>query len=376
MSIIYISLAANFKKHKHQNFIMKLKSLLILILAIVSLSGTMMAQKNVNVDNLRFSYLSRELPKNPQDPMFFYYSTKINMAATLASLVDEAALYENLFISGQRLTEEPKEDDIFVEVKMNPINIVSSEVKERVVENKNKEGKVTSRNYYYWVEVAYTFDATAVISKAGTVIKRYTMYNSSSRIYHRSQEYTSRKSASDYWNNNRDMLREQFSNECAKKAISDLSFTASNEFGFAIMKTSGLIKTINEKKHPENETLRANSDALKSRMEALTGETPLTEEDMADLIEYFKSIPERYTDPKLKADVRLRYVAYYNLCRIYMYIDQPEKVKEWADLLFANGHDKKDAERLTKDADKLIERFNNSIIKTTQFSTDSYFEEN
>ena len=62
------------------------------------------------------------------------------------------------------------------------------------------------------------------------------------------------------------------------------------------------------------------------------------------------------------------------MCRIYIYIDQPDKVKEYADLLLENGHDKKDAERLSKDAAKLKERLENSFIKASQFDTDSYFQ--
>jgi hypothetical protein len=56
---------------------------------------------------------------------------------------------------------------------------------------------------------------------------------------------------------------------------------------------------------------------------------------------HFKSIPERYTDPKSKTDMNLRSAAYYNLCKIYLFLDEPENVAEYADLIFANGIDTK-----------------------------------
>jgi hypothetical protein len=353
----------------------RMKTKLLLALSfLLSLSGSIYAQKNVNVDNLRFSYWERIMPKTPLEPAFFYYGAKIEMPASVKNKVDESSLYENLNISGQRYTEDLKEDDVFVNVTMAPINIVSSSVKERTVESKDKAGKVT-REYYYWVEVVYTFDAKAVANKSGKAIGQYTMYSRLKSLSFTSGEYGTRKGASDYWNNNREMLVEQFTRDCANSAISSLSSSLSAGFGFPIVRESGLIKTINEKKHPENDALRAKSEELKTKMEALNGKIPLTEEDVAELIEYFKNIPVRYTDTKEKADVRLRYVAYYNLCRLYLYIDQPEKVKEWADLLFANGHDKKDAERLIKDAEELKTRLDNAIIKATQFETDSFFSE-
>lgn len=351
-----------------------MRTKLFLTLTLLLMSGALLAQKNVNVDNLRFSYAERLMPRKAQDPMFFYYASKITMPGTVKNYVDEQSLYDNLRISGQRITDEPTDNDYIINVNLAPINITNSEVRERVEERKDKDGKVTDRYHYYWVEIVYNFSASATLTRGTAIVGKYVMFSPTSNLYFKSTEYNTRKGAADYWNNNKEMLREQFTRECSDNAMSSLSSSLSADFGFPIVKTSALIKTINEKKHPENDALRAKSDELKSKMEALDGTVGLTESDMADIMEYFKSIPVRYTDTKLKADVRLRYVAYYNLCRIYMYIDQPDKVKEWADLLLENGHDKKDAERLTKDAEKLKERLEKSFIKASQFETESYFQ--
>jgi len=351
---------------------MKTKS--VFILTVLLLTCSVYAQKNVNVDNLRFAYWERLLPKKPQQPMFFYYSIEMDMPRSVKIHVDEGQLQDQLVIAGQRYTDDPKEGDMLVHLKMAPVNILNSTVKERVVESKSKSGEVT-RTYYYWVEVNYNFEAQAVASISQVKKEAYSLYNRVHTQAFKSQEYNTRKGASDYWNNNREVLVEQFTRECADNAIKKLTTSLSADFGFPIVKTSVLIKTINEKKHPENDLLRSKSSQLKATMEKLDGKTPLAKEDMKELIAYFKSIPERYTDTELKADVRLRYVAFYNLCRIYLFLDQPKNVKKWADLLFANGHDKKDAERLTEDAESLHKRLNQTIIKATQFDTEDYFTE-
>jgi len=343
-----------------------------LILMIVA-SITLNAQKNVNVDNYRFNYKERDMPLHPLEPRSFYYATKITMPGSIRNLIDEEQLYDNLKIQGQRLTEEPKEDDLLVTVVMGNFNIKSSDVVTRVVENKDKDGKVTSKNYYYSVVVAYTFDSEMIGTKGEKEVIRRRIYSLNSNMSYKTNEFNSSKAASDYWNNNRENLKENLIKELVSNSISESSKALTLNFGFPVNQKSNLIKTINEKKHPENLDLRAKADALKNRLEALDGTIPMTEEEISDIIEYFKGIPTRYTDPKLKADVRLRYVAYYNLCKIYLFLDQPEKVREYADAITANGHDKKDGERMNKEAIKLIQRFRNSDIKTRQFDPESFF---
>ena len=350
-----------------------MKQKFLFAITLLFLSSGLFAQKNVDIDNMNIQYLQRQVPKKPLNPVFFHYATKISMPGTVKNVVDEESLYQALRISGQKLTETPAENDIIVNVVMGSVTILSSEVKEYVEESKDKEGKIT-RKYSYWAEVAYTFDAKASVSQGGANIGGYTMYDNSSKNIYKSSAYSTRKEAADFWNNNRDVMKEKFIGDCAVNAIKKLSSTLDTNFGFPIYQKSEIIKVTDEKKHPENEPFKEKVAELKSKVEALTGTTPLAESEVEEVIEYFKSIPGRYTDLKLKADIKLRYAAYFNLCRIYLFIDQPEKVKEWADLLLANDYDKKDAEKLIKEADERIANFNRTVIKSTQFETDSYFE--
>lgn len=348
------------------------KKIQLLSLSFILFFFNSYAQKNVNVDNLRFSYNERANPTNPLDPPFFYYASKINLPNSVLNFVDESSLYQKLFIEGQRVTDNPTEKDLIINVSISPVTYQSNEIKEYVNESKDKQGNIT-RTYSYWLELTYSYSASATVTKGDANVKKYNLASSSNYKF-QSPTYSTRKAAVEYWDSNKEILREKFTNERINESLSALTLSLSKEFGFSISKIPGLIKTINEKKHPENDALRAKSEEVKTKMESLDGTQALTEEDFADVIEYFKGIPQIYSDPKLKADVRLRYVAYYNLCRIYMFINQPEKVSEYATLLFENGHDKKDQERLMKDATNLQERLNKAIIKSTQFSTDSYFE--
>ena len=350
-----------------------MKQKFLFVITLLFLSSGLFAQKNVDIDNLSIQYLQRQIAKKPLNPVFFHYTTKITMPGTVKNTVDEESLHQSLRISGQKFTETPAENDVLITVRIGSITILSSEVKESVEEIKDKEGNI-KKKYSYWAEVVYVFDAKAVVSQGSEIISSHAMYDNSSKITYKSSIYSSRKEAADFWNNNRDVMREQFTRDCTINAINGLSSTVNANIGFPIVRVYETFRITDEKKHPENEPFRSKVNELKSKMLELTGTTPLTENDVEELIEYFKSIPNRYTDLKLKADIKLRYAAYYNLCRIYMLIDQPEKVQEWADLLFANDFDKKDAEKLIKDANNQIASFNRTVIKATQFETDSYFE--
>ena len=334
----------------------------------LALFGHDLIAQNVNVDNLRFKYKVRYLPKNPLEPRSFYYVVNTSMPPEMRDFVDEPMLRNRCRIEGQRQAESFKQGDVVVDMALSPVNVLNAVVRERSV--KDRKGR---RLYYFWIEVTYTSEASVIVSKGSKELMRFMPMSYRESITFRSEEYGSFLGAAAYWKNNSEMLMGQFTRECANIAVDKASDMLSLHFGFPLITEPALIKTINEKNHPENLPLLEMSSSIETKVSSLSGDHVLTEEDMAQEIVYFKDILTRYTDNVSKADIRLRYVAYYNLCRIYMYINQPEKVKEWADLLALNGHDKKDGERLIKDAQNLIDRFKYSDIKTCQFNPDAFF---
>jgi hypothetical protein len=347
----------------------------ILFCLIALLAANSYAQKNVNIDNLRFTYTYRELPNRPLNPMFFYYYPVINIPNSMVQVSDIDYLYDRLRIDGQRKADVFSDDCVRVEVSMENIIFESTDIKEYVTEEKDKDGNVTERKRSYSAIVTYTFAAYSVTSYQGKDIAKYSLYTRFNPLKYESPYFRTSKEASEYWRNNRDNLKEKFTLELTQDVIQKVSTNLSSMLGFPIRQTNDLIKTINEKKHPENEAFRTASNQLKNKLEAITPNVPLQEEDVADLIEYYKNIPERYTDPSLKADVRLRYAAYYNLCKIYLYLEQPYNVKPYANLILSNGHDTGDCKKMIEAAEKLSERLNASdIVKTRNFNPDDYFE--
>jgi len=351
-----------------------MKQLFSILLFVFCLPTVFGQTKNVNVDNLRmYNIATRIPPTQPLEPLFFHYATKVTSTPSTRERIILADVNDAIYISGQKKVAEPIPGDPIVHIDLGNLIIVSSDVSERREESKDRKGNVTV-HYYYKVNVVYKFDAKYRIMQDEKVLVEEKVYDSFFSKNYSSQEYGSRKEASDFWRNNRDVLISEFARGASMGTASRASSIASRRFGFPVIRTTDIIKTINEKKHDENERFRRAAESLKETIQAMTGEEGMDMNRVEGLIDYFKNIPAKYPDPKSKADVRLKYAAYYNLCKIYLYLDQPENVAQYADLILSNGHDKKDEERMKKAAKELTTMFEKTGIKTRHFNPNQYFE--
>jgi hypothetical protein len=227
---------------------------ILVFLSIVALFYTMgFAQtKSVSVDNVSFTHKFRHLPDTPLYPMYFNYAVRININGVQKGSVSEDELAERSFISGQVKVTDPAHAEVIMELTTGNIIVTESEVKERKVENKNKKTGEVTTTYYYWVSVKYTFESSYLVRKRNESLLRGNPYTTQRSQSYTSKEYKDRKSAADFWSNNREALIAQFSRELSLKSASTLSETASRRFGFPPDDSREVIKTISEKKHNEN----------------------------------------------------------------------------------------------------------------------------
>jgi hypothetical protein len=345
---------------------------IVSLVCLFFLDGTAQT-KSVDIDNVNYSYSYRNLPAKPINPIDFKYTTKVNATGVVKNNISIENVNDALLIAGQVKVENPEEALFSIELTLGNIIVVSSSVAERKEDHKDKAGKVTSTSYYYRSVIEYTFDASGIFRNGQEVLRNGSLYSRQEPLKFTSREYGTRKQAADYWNNNKESLISEFYREHSLKSASILSNNASIQYGFNPIKARDIVKTIDEKKHNENETFRAAADSLKAELEKMTPDIPLNREKIEGLINYFKSIPEKYADPKHKADIRLRYAAWYNLCKIYLYLDEPDNVAQYANKIASNGYDDKDGGRLLKEANELKADFDRTNIRTRHFNPDVYF---
>jgi hypothetical protein len=349
---------------------------LVLTLSIVfSFSLTGMAQtKNVNVDNYRFNYVYRTSPLEPRNPLFFYFSSSVNATPAAKKNISVEEVNDALYVAGQMRTKDLASADLSLELTLGNVIIKSSEVKDRTESTKNKDGSTTTVHHYS-VHVTYTFESSYVIKDKEKVLNKGAIYIPTSSETFFSDEYGTYKEAADFWNNNKEVHISNFYRNLSIKSANSVSSIASSRYGFPVVKGNEIIKTIDEKKHDENLTFRNASDELKKQLEAMNENTPMDREVIDGLIAYFSSIQDKYTNPaNSKADKNLRYASYYNLCKIYIYLDEPENVAPWADLILSNGQDTKDCERMKKEAEEVAKILGRTEVKTRHFVPDDYFQ--
>ena len=352
-----------------------MKKLFSILLAVFCLPTVFGQTKSVNIDNLRINNIATRIPPvMPLDPLFYHYAAKVTATPTTRQRISMNEVRDAVYIAGQKKVSEPIPGDIVIHIDLGNLVIVSSNISERREEEKDRKGNVTV-HYYYKLNVVYKFDSKYRIMRDEEVLFQNQEYSSFFNQAYSSQEYRNRKEASDFWNNNRDVLISEFAQNLSMKTASQASIMASHRYGFRVIRAYDIVKTINEKKHSENEAFRGAAQSLREVILAMTGDKGMDENRVEGLIEYFKSIPQKYPDLKSKADIRLRYAAYYNLCKIYLYLDQPENVGQYADLILSNGHDKKDEERMKKAAKELVNLFERTGIKSRHFDPNRYFED-
>jgi hypothetical protein len=322
-----------------------------------------------------FKSIYRILPTNQLDPIHFTYGVKVNATSVAKNNVAVEDIADAITLDGQTKVENPTEAVLLLELNVGNIIISTNSVVERREEIKDKEGNITKVNHYYRVVANYSFESSYKISKEQTILNNVEIYNRQNTQTFTSEEYNSRKTAADYWNNNKETIVSDFYRNLSINSANVLSNAASLKYGFKPTEIRDIIKTTDEKKHNENAAFRGAVDKLKQELQSATSDQPMNREVIDELIEYFKTIPAKYTDPKLKADVRIRYAAYYNLSKIYLYLDEPDDVAQYANLLIANKYDEKDGEKLIQEAEQLKAIFNKTGIHTRHFNPEEYFSQ-
>jgi hypothetical protein len=348
------------------------KNVLILCLTALSVCGAAQT-KSVDIDSKSFTYAYRAFPVAIMNPPRFTYATKITLTNIGKKSLSPDDLDEFLFIVGQEKTDDPSKALLLLELNFGNIIVTGNSFSERTEEKKDKAGKVTVHRYFRAV-ITYTFISSYTIARGGQILKTGSLHTRENEIVHETKEYNSRREAYDYWENNREVLIDEFYRLQTGAATVALSELASQEYGFT--ESTGnwdVVKTTDEKKHVENEVFRAAVNSLVAVLEAMTPDIPMNREMANSLIKYFESIPQKYADPKSKADMHLRYAAYFNLCKIYYYLDEPENVDKYADLLTMNGYDAKDGGKLKKAAIELRLAFDKIGIRTRHFVPDVVF---
>ncbi|MDH7447846.1 hypothetical protein [Aquimarina sp. 2201CG14-23] len=318
----------------------------ILLSCIASLLCTLSIAQSANIDreNFRTSYVN--LPSKPiLDDSKRTYS--INTGA--------------ITIPG--FSKVKTGGTLDINYKFHGTKIGAVDIKKVKHEKKNKEGKVLSVSYTYTANVNYSSSATLSVNNAIDA-QSYDKGYSESYSY-TSGEFSTYKKAQDYYNNNRYSLRDKYKSDHKSQFLGAARGHLINTYGYDIESHNReFFWILASKKHPEFAKHQEAFQTLKSAFEKMQYNKPIDslKIEVQPVIDYFNNLIPNYQGKKRKIR-KVRYASYYNIAKIYYYLDEPEKVKEYAQKIIDNDYDKSDGKYFNKIADKLIEDF--KINQTT-----------
>jgi hypothetical protein len=334
------------------------------LLAVFMLTAISFYAQSTDLDPFETNYSYIKLPNKPiLEKKNRSYSFLISFDRSLLYNKSKFFIENQVTISG--LEKKEKNGYMTIEVMLqNPV-VTKKEVTTRTVSNKDRNGYQTTK-YYYTPIVSYTQQGNAKIISSDGKVNKIINFNGSSSLKGTETEIYSQAQNSQY------SLQSTIVNNYLNEVVNRLNNELNEEFGYQVKTGKDQLWILANKKHPEQEAEYNAYLQVKAVFDKMNFAEPVEgyEKELEGTINYFKSLSNKYTSDS-KGDRKIRYSAYYNLAKIYAYLDQPAKSNDWANLLITNDYDSGDGKSMIKENDNNIALFNVNQLKTRHFPIDT-----
>ncbi|MEY4539237.1 MAG: hypothetical protein RLZZ306_994 [Bacteroidota bacterium] len=358
---------------------MKKQLLTVFLLTIVSVS---FAQK-VDLDRFYFDVKYQDLPSENVPLEKRTYGVHVKTGGPVINYISDAALYDKINLVGWKKVETA-DPTVGVDFTLEDFVFRGSEQKSETRDRKNSDGKVIGTDTYYWIEARYAtrgfakisgpitakkeepkkeeakpvnkFLVNAVINKPVAPTEDAQSMSFSREIVYTSDKKTSNTVASEF-NINKDAIYSQKLREFVDGAINSVFNRINGRYGFPEISTSELVWIL-DAKNDEGKTQTEAIEAVKEIFKGMKANesTEQLAANLQPLIDYFESLKTKYASDD-KPGRKMRYSAYYNLAKIYLYLDQPDKAIKEGEAIVTNDYDPKDGKKLIEEANKLKDLF-------------------
>lgn len=330
----------------------------LLLTASLCCCATLGAQK-IDIDKKAVTTQLLILPSKDVDTSFRTFSYKFNNSYHLTTWGMDLENAQNSYFKLGGYQTLPANGDLQLEATLQAVRFLETNIESRVEKSKDKAGRETSKTYYKYT-VSYDGGFSwKMLDKTG---KEYTSRTNTALTStvrkHTGSEYGTYKEASDAYYNNRQQINRDLAAKLIQEHLSSMYLNMNSQFGYRPDAEKFNLWVLDTKNHAEYEPMQKHYEAVKAAFANMSpaGLTPADTEALQASMDYYRSLPEKYKADE-KADTKLRYAAYFNLCNIYLFIDQPDQAVTYANLLIQNDYDKGDGKDFIKDAERLRELF-------------------
>jgi hypothetical protein len=339
---------------------------LVLVLLTGIVFNSIVAQR-VDLDRFNFTASFRDFPDDPLPAEYKTFNVRIEAAPSLGLGYSAANLESLINIEG--LKKVTGTGHITIIAMLDDIVIEKTETVERVQVTKDKQN-VEVKKSYFATQMTYSFSARATVYdyRGTTVISNHILFERENKRTYKTNEYSNPVDAANNFNNKILEIKSNLSKQLVSGAISNLNSYLNSNYGYAIQKVNDIFWVLNNKKHPEYSEHQKAWNNFKNAIVLMSPDESLdkVKEKMKPVIAYYEKIKNIYTGSDKEAK-KLRYASYYNLAKIYLYLDNPAAAMREADALAMNDYDESDGRHLRAVAENLDEQLKKNNASSRHF---------
>jgi hypothetical protein len=339
----------------------------LILVFITSFAFISVFAQRVDLDRFNFTASFRDFPDDPLPMEYKTYNIRIEASPSLG-LGYSAANLENM-ISIEGLKKVTGTGHITIIAMLDDIVIEKTETVERIQVTKDKQN-VEVKKSFFATEMTYSFSARATVYdyKGTTVISNYILFDRENKRTYKTPEYSNAVDATNNFNNKILETKANLAKQLVNGAINNLNSYLNTNYGYAIQKVNDIFWVLNNKKHPEYAEHQKAWNNFKNAIVLMSPDESLdkVKEKMKPVIAYYEKIKTIYTGSDKEAK-KLRYASYYNLAKIYLYLDDPTAAMREADALAMNDYDESDGRHLRAVAESLNEQLKKNNASTRHF---------
>ncbi|SDN05367.1 hypothetical protein SAMN04488090_4858 [Siphonobacter aquaeclarae] len=353
------------------------------------MAATPLFAQRVDLDRFRVDVTYQQLPREPVSPDKRTYETEVKIGNRLTPSITESTVRDAIHLDGwKRVSDSPT---VRASLNLEDVTEKEARLESRTESSKDKDGRSVSTTYYTMVvtylvsgqlsisgprspepvsardqeeqrkkeEAVSTnrFLKNATISKpadapSGPVVQRL-----SETLTVRTEESTDSRRVSKYFEDNRKAMLQTQVREFTNRSLTRINGLLNRTYGYVPVKESESLWILDAKNDEGAAQIEA-IQAVKAIFSEMRADQSIEniKANLQPLIAYFESLKTKYTAPD-KAGRKMRYSAFYNLAKIYLLTDQPEKAIQEAEGLIANDYDTGDGKSLKRAAEELLADF-------------------
>lgn len=332
------------------------------------LSISMLYAQRVDLDRFNFTASYRDFPENPLPEAYKTYNIRLEASPSLGLGYAAANLAGGIQIEGLKRVDGM--GHITILLMLDDLVFEKPETIERIQTSKDKQGNEIKKSWFS-TKMDYSFAARLSVYdyKGNTIVDNQVLYDRNNNRSYQTPETNSAENATSYFNNKISEIRSNLVNNLTGGIIAQANDLLNAQYGYPVRRVNDILWILNNKRHKLYADHQRAWNDFKNAIVLMNEDEPLdkVKRKMQPVIDYFEKVKTQYVTSS-KEDRKIRYASYYNLAKIYLYLDEPEKAMAEADALAMNDFDDRDGKALRQEAEMLEDKLKKNNADTRHFA--------